>query len=230
MAVESQNLLDKVLSNFQTILGRVKYQVLFDLADFVTFLIVFVGAWIVSLISKNIVRKILNRFEIEKHINSLKLSNALGDFRLSDIIENIAMWYFLLIILQMTTPSLQLGLISHFLSIAYRILPGLFSFIILFCIGILGGEYVSNKVKELRFYYRDHVALLGKLFIIYLSVYFSISRFGVNLMLINNIFIIILVALLIVLGVSFGYSMWYTKSYVKEKRKQRKEEETEETE
>jgi len=178
------------------------------LPSIVIALIVLILGYFVSVFIGYIVRKLLEKLGLDKHLKHAKLSDAIGNIELSALSGLIVKWYLFLWIIVQATQIIQLSALSTMLNSFVSWLPDVLIALIILIAGLIIADVVYNKLKSTKLKSVRLVSTLAKVFIIFFVVVIALKQISLDIAIVENTFLILLggivVAFAIAIGIGFG--------------------------
>ncbi|HLD58477.1 MAG TPA: hypothetical protein VI977_02440 [archaeon] len=148
------------------VLTMVYEQLLIPLVRVVIWLVLAIAImiifWLIGKLVKRIVVQILQSFGVDAWVEEHKITSAVGNKKVSDILGSLAKWYFIVLGLAVVVGSPNF--FGSFFGIELQPLPGLSDFlwglanylpvalggILFFVLALLFARYIANQIRELH--------------------------------------------------------------------------------
>ena len=178
------------------------------LPGIVAAIIVLIVGYFIALGLGSLVRIILVKAGLDQYYEKGKFAKAVGHLKVSHVLGEITKWYVFIVFLQAAVDLLSLGAISTLLSQFVAWLPSVVVAAIIILFGITIAHYVSQKIEE-------HTEVRGTKFfskmlkIVILVIVFlvALENIGVNVSLIENMFLLLIAALAIGIAIALGIGL-----------------------
>ncbi|OYT34672.1 MAG: hypothetical protein B6U87_01695 [Candidatus Aenigmarchaeota archaeon ex4484_52] len=173
-------------------------------------IIILLGLLIAKILG-NATKKILYKLGLDKYLIEHKLDNAIGMVSASKISGDIVKWYVFVLFLIPAVNVLKLGDISLLIIDFVKWFPSLIFGIVIVICGLLVSEYCSRNLKNTTFKFKNQIALCIKLIILFFFLDVALSEIGLNIVFIENVFLLILggfiFALSLAMGIGLGFAL-----------------------
>src|SRR3989344_5819749 len=168
----------------------------------------YIVAWTVG----HIIKSALYKVGLGKYIKKSIMTKTIGHTDLPILISEIVKWLIFLIFLQQAVSELDLGVFSNVLGSFIAWLPQLILAILVFFGGIAVAHYVDYKIKSVTVMRGMHLfSGILKVVIIFAALLVSLGQIGVNILLLENTFLILVGAaglgFAIAVGLGFGLGL-----------------------
>lgn len=163
------------------------------LPSIVVAILILVLGYAVAYLLGYIVRVILDKIGLNKHIREHALTRTVGHTNVPSLAGEIVKWFIFLIFLQVAVSILNLSTLSAWLDTFVRWLPNLFVAIIIFFAGMALAHYVDLKIREhTTMKGMNTVSAILKVVIMILVVLVGLKQIGVAVSLLENSFLVII--------------------------------------
>jgi hypothetical protein len=180
--------------------------------DLIAVLLLLVIGYIFGVVLGHVLKLILNKAGIDRHIERAELSKAIGKTHLSSILGEILKWYVFIVFLQAAVDKIDLGALSLVLNSFVMWLPNLILAVVIVIFGMIFAHYVEIKINQhskVRGVY--FLTKILKWIIVFMVVIIAFKQIGVEVGLLENAFLLILGALSVgvalALGIGLGFGL-----------------------
>ncbi len=175
------------------------------------FIILIVG-YLVAIIVASGVKKLLDKTKLMKWIvKQTKTTQLLGKVDLTYFFATIVKWYVFILFLNPAADITNLKALSGFFMQLAIWIPSLIAAVVIGLLGFLFAMYVGEAILKTKAAGSKIMAELIKTVIIVFTVIIALSQLGVNVILAQNTFLIVLsgavFAISLALGIGFGLGM-----------------------
>lgn len=169
----------------------------------VALLLLVIGYFIAYLIG-HLVKWLLDKAGLDKHIKSTGFSKEVGHTQLPNLLGELIKWFVFIIFLEVAVDVLNLTQLSLLLDSFVRWLPNVLIAVIVFFAGLALAHYVDMKIAE-------HTKMKGmkmlsgilKTVILFMVLVIGLKQVGVQVDILENAFLILLAAA----GLGFALAM-----------------------
>ncbi|MFH1590120.1 MAG: hypothetical protein ABIB43_06145 [archaeon] len=144
---------------------------------------------------------------VEKH----ERHHALGKASVSGIIAGAAKWYTFVLFLGPAAALLKLGILSNLLYDLAVWLPHVIAGVLIFYFGLILADFAEVWIESHKFKWRNFWGGLARVFIILFVLSIAFKEIGINIMIAESTYLIILtgivLAIAIAVGMGFGYAL-----------------------
>jgi hypothetical protein len=176
----------------------------------VAIIFIIVG-YIVGVIAKAIIEKVLGKMGIDEWFEEQNLLAAVGNKNFSEIVGTILKWYIFFIFLKQAVEIVNLITLNEVLGfwIQYALLVIVAVGVII--AGMIIGRFARNAIESSDYSLKKIFGLLLELMIVYIAVVMGISIIGLPTQLLEMAFIIaftgIVIAVSLMIGIGFGLAL-----------------------
>lgn len=178
------------------------------LPGIVAAIIVLIVGYFVALGLGSLVRVILVKSGLDAYYKKGNFAKSVGHFKISHIIGEVTKWYIFIVFLQAAVDLLSLGTLSTLLSQFVAWLPNVIVAAIVILFGVALAHYVSQKVEE-------HTEVNGvkffskvlKIVILFIVFVVALENIGVNVSLLENLFLLLVGALAVGMAIALGVGL-----------------------
>ena len=174
-------------------------------------IVIFIIGWLISVLVSRILKKFLEIINVERFLERHRLSGALGNVKLTDMLVGIVKYYLIIIFLQAAISFLNLATITSFMDSVIQYLPTLIGAILTIIASMFIGEYLKEKIMDVSETSAIiHFAGRGtKALVIYIGINMGLSTAGFDTTIITTSFVTILQAIVygIALGVGIAFGL-----------------------
>ncbi|MEK6856849.1 MAG: hypothetical protein AABX49_02425 [Nanoarchaeota archaeon] len=170
-------------------------------------LLLFIG-YLFGLILGNILTTLLHKSGLDKYVEKAALSKAIGKVQVSYVLGEILKWYVLIIFFQAAVDKIDLGSLSGVLNSFVLWLPDLILGIMIILFGLIFAHYVEIKINEYS-KVKGMIALskILKWFILFVIVMTAFRQIGIQVVLVENIFLMVIGALAVGIALALGIGL-----------------------
>lgn len=168
--------------------------------------------YLAGLVLGTALKILLDKAGLDKYVEKAALSKAIGKVRISSVLSEILKWYVFIIFLQAAVDKIDLGSLSGVLNSFVLWLPDLILGIVIILFGLVFAHYVDIKINEQSKV--KGIFVLSKIlkwFILFIIVVTAFRQIGIQVGLIENIFLIVIGALAagiaLALGIGLGWGL-----------------------
>ena len=171
-------------------------------------LIVLIIGYLVSLIIGHAVTIVLEKIGLNKKLKEAELTNAIGHTNVSNVLGEITKWYIFVIFLQVAVDLLNLGTLSVLLSKFVSWLPNIIVAILAALFGFFIAHYVEIKMTQNSTMKGTKIAArLIKVAIMIIIIIISLSQVGIDVSILQNVFLLVVGAIAVGFALAFGIGM-----------------------
>lgn len=172
-------------------------------------IIIITIGYVVAYIIGHAIRILLQKVGLDKQIAKARLTQAVGNMRISALLGEVTKWYIFIIFLQSGVDLLRLGTLSDLLSNFVAWLPNVIAAILVMVFGLIIAQFVAMKIRE-------HTEIKGvkmtsnaaKVLIIFIAAVIALEQIGIDVSILSDAFLILLGGLVLgvalAIGLSFG--------------------------
>ena len=155
-----------------------------------------------------LIKTLVEKSGLDRHIEKSKFAKSVGHFNLSLIVGEVVKWYVFIIFLAQGVDQLKLGTLSSLLQEFVRWLPSLVLAAIVVILGVALAHFISMKIEE-------HTHTRGAKFfskILKLVIYFivlivGLQQIGVDVAILENTWYLLMGALAVGLAIALGVGL-----------------------
>lgn len=181
------------------------------IANILLGLMLLVIGYLLGSLVGHVVRKLLQRFGVDKKMEREKISDSMGNLTLSDIAGKIIKWYVFIIFVGEAAEIISLSQFSGLVEKFVLWLPDLIFGIAILIAGLILAEYITVHLSRVRIPSIRIISGIVKVLIIFFVLVISLTQIGLNVGIVGNTFLIILasmcLALALALGIGFGLAL-----------------------
>mgnify|MGYP001309567890 CR=1 FL=1 len=167
--------------------------------------ILFLIGWGIAVVAARIVKNFLKFVSLEKFLKERRLSDALGEVTLSNVLEKLTKYYILLVFLQASVAMLSLGTISVFLNGVLAFAPLLIGAALLLVVAAIVGELFKVRIIEMgKAAYLELVGSGVKFVIVFLGLVAALQTVGFDVSIFEQTFLTLLNGLVIGIALAFA--------------------------
>ncbi len=179
----------------------------------------YVVAWVVWWV----VRNGLDRLEFDKYVvDKTGLRRVAGSLQLGNLLAQISKWYTLVLFLAPAAEALPqtLNRLGDFFRFLQNWVPNLIVAVLIGIVGLLVGEYVSDRISETKARSAGLLASIVKVVVWVFTVLTVLDQIGVKVDLAQNSVLIILGGVMLAIAIGFGLALKdHASAWLKEVRK-----------
>ena len=175
--------------------------------------IILIVFWLVSKLVKRIVVQILQSVGLDKWIEEHKITPAIGNKKVSEIVGSLAKWYFIWVGLFVVADYIKLQGLREFLAALVFYVPKVLVGILFFVAALLFAKYIANQILALKHRLKNVAAFLVQAIIVLFAMVLTLqmvlgTEVGSTIVDLLNIFVTPFVwALALVLGIVGGFAV-----------------------
>lgn len=175
-------------------------------------IIVLIIGYFIALVLGHAVRVILDKTKLDEKIRKWHLTKVMGHTDISALLGELVKWWIVIIFLGQAVSIVNLGTLSVLLNRIVLWLPRLLVAIIVFLVGLGAAYYVELKIAEhTRLKGMRLVGTILKWLIILMIALVAVRNIGVDVQLIEKLFLYVIVALsagiALALGIGLGLGL-----------------------
>ena len=174
------------------------------LPGIVAAIIVIIVGYIVSGAIGWVVRKALEKTKLDEKIEESGRGDAIGHLQLSRFFGKITKWYIFVAFLVPATYMLNLGHLSDLLRALVLWLPNLIGAAIIVVFGLIGADFVADKINEMKGKFVPAAALFVRLLIIFFVADIALKEIGIAVDIAESTFLILLAGIVFAVSLAFG--------------------------
>ncbi len=174
------------------------------LPGIVAAIIVIIVGYIISGAIGWVVRSFLAKTKIDEKIEESGRGDAIGHLQLSKFFGKVVKWYVFVAFLVPAASMLQLGHLSDLLTALVLWLPNLIGAAIIVIFGLIGADYVADKINEMKGKFVPAAALFVRLLIIFFVADIALKEVGIAVDIAESTFLILLGGIVLACSLAFG--------------------------
>jgi small-conductance mechanosensitive channel len=155
-----------------------------------------------------LLRNILEKAGLDRHMEKTRYTKTVGHIRISSILGEVLKWYVFLIFLQSAVSLLNLGTLSGVLNEFVKWIPNAIVAGLVVIFGIATAHFVSMRIEE-------HTEMNGvrifsrvvKFAIVFMVAIIALNQIGVNASILENTFLILVGALAVGIAIALGIGL-----------------------
>lgn len=176
--------------------------------DLIAVILLLLTGYLFGLVLGTILTSVLHKAGLDRYVEKAALSKAIGKTQVSYIFGELLKWYVLIIFFQAAVDKIDLGSLSGVLNSFVLWLPDLILGIVIILFGLVFAHYVEIKINE--YSKVKGMAVLSKIikwFILFIIVMTAFKQIGIEIGLIENMFLIIIGALAVGIALALGIGL-----------------------
>ncbi len=189
-------------------LGAIWLAIVNQLPGIVGAIIVLIIGCFVAVILGHALRVILEKLKVDEYVRKGHLTKAIGHTHIPAIAGEIFKWYIIILFLQQAVALINLGSLSVLLDRFVIWLPSLIVAVIVLLFGIAVANYLQLKILE---HSSQKGARTGssilKFVIIIMVIILALKQIGVEVSILENVFLLIIGALAIGIALALGIGL-----------------------
>jgi hypothetical protein len=174
-------------------------------------LLIVIFGYLLGGLVEHIVIKVLKNIRFEKFIHSFDISNHFKKFDISHFLGVLLKWYIFVIFLVPAASMARLGALSLLLLDFAKWFPDFLLAITIIVFGWIGADVLDGKIQATKIHSKEIAGMVVKTIIFLFISVIALSQIGVNIILLQQTFIIILSAIALgfalAVGIGFGLGM-----------------------
>jgi|TARA_Y100000310_G_scaffold310059_1_gene354850 hypothetical protein len=176
--------------------------------DLVAVILLLVVGYLTGLVLGSILKAVLKKAGLDRYVEKSELSRAIGKMHVSSIFGEVLKWYIFIIFLGAAVDKIDLGALSGVLNSLVLWLPNLILGIVIILFGLVIAHYVELKINENSDV--KGVKLLSKIIkwvILFVIVISAFKQIGIQVDLIEDLFLIVIGALAVGVSLALGIGL-----------------------
>lgn len=177
---------------------------------FIATIVIIIG-YFAAMLSGFIIKKILYKVKLDKQIRRADLHDSIGQISLAKLFGKITKWYVFILFLQPAVGLVDAGIVSELIGGLVAWLPRLILAIVILIFGLLGSDYLMDRLFQAKTAATRIVSKVVKVFLIFIVVFIALNQLGINLDIAEKTYLILLASsafgLAITMGISFGFAL-----------------------
>lgn len=176
--------------------------------DLIAVILLLSIGYLAGLVLGSILNILLQKIGLDKYVEKAALSKAIGKIHISSVLSELLKWYVFIIFLQAAVDKIDLGSLSGVLNSFVLWLPDLIFGIVIILFGLVFAHYVEIKINE--YSKVKGMLVLSKIikwFILFVIVMTAFRQIGIQVGLIENVFLIIIGALAAGIALALGIGL-----------------------
>ena len=176
--------------------------------DLIAVILLLVFGYLVGLLLGTVLRILLEKIRVDKYIEKSALSKSVGKMQISSVLSEILKWYVFIIFLQAAVDKIDLGGISGVLNSFVLWLPNLIFGIVMLLFGLIFAHFVELRINE-NSKVKGMLVLskIIKWFILLIIIISAFKQIGLQVGLVENIFLILVGALAAGIALALGIGL-----------------------
>jgi len=176
--------------------------------DLIAVILLLAIGYFFGLILGSMLKVILQKIGLDKSIEKAALSKAIGKTHVSSILGEILKWYVFIIFLQAAVDKIDLGSLSEVLNAFVLWLPDLILGILMILFGIVFAHYIELKINEnSKVKGMSVLSKIVKWLILFIIVLSAFRQIGIQVDLIENLFLVVTGALAVGISLALGIAL-----------------------
>src|SRR3989344_8654823 len=155
-----------------------------------------------------LIKTLVEKSGLDRHIEKSKFAKSVGHFNLSLIVGEVVKWYVFIIFLAQGVDQLELGTLSSLLQEFVRWLPSLVVAAIVVILGVALAHFISMKIEEhthtrgVKFFSK-----ILKIVIYFIVLIVGLQQIGVDVAILENTWYLLMGALAVGLAIALGVGL-----------------------
>ena len=155
-----------------------------------------------------LIKTLVEKSGLDRHIEKSKFAKSVGHFNLSLIVGEVVKWYVFIIFLAQGVDQLELGTLSSLLQEFVRWLPSLVLAAIVVILGVALAHFISMKIEEhthtrgVKFFSK-----ILKIVIYFIVLIVGLQQIGVDVAILENTWYLLMGALAVGLAIALGVGL-----------------------
>jgi hypothetical protein len=176
--------------------------------DLIAVILLLIVGYLVGMVLGGLLKAILQKAGLDRYVEKAALSKAIGKTHVSNVIGEILKWYVFIIFLQAAVDKIDLGSLSGVLNAFVLWLPDLILGIVIIFFGLVFAHYVEIKINE-NSKVKGMVVLskIVKWFILFIIIISAFRQIGIQVDLIEDVFLIVIGALAVGIALALGIGL-----------------------
>lgn len=138
-------------------------------------LIVLAIGYLVGLLLKKLVVKLLRSVNIDDWIEEQNLNSAIANKDLSELAGSVVKWYIVVLFLAQAVELIKLDILKNFVFFLVQFIPILIAALLIVVLGLLFGRYVKNFLEIGSHPFRKTIALFIEVLIVFISIIMALQ-------------------------------------------------------
>ncbi len=203
-------MVDLITSFKETITSPLLYASIMEaLKNITVAMIIIIIGYIIAKILGMTTKKLLYKIGLDKYFIDNGLDHAVGRASVSGIVGEIVKWYVWALFLIPSITILQLGEMSAILLDFVRWIPSLLIGSVIVIGGLIVSEFLAKKIRNLTFRFKNQMALVVKMIVLFFFADVALVEIGLNITLIENTFLILLGGMVFTLALAIGIGLGF---------------------
>jgi len=188
--------------------------------------VLIIAGYVIGWLAKLFIVKLLKSFHLDDWIIENKLSNSIGNKKISEIGGSVVKWYVFFVFLKQAVTLVSLSTISEVLGFWINFSLTVIAAVVVVIAGLIIARYARNAIELTKHSFRKIAGLIVEVAIVYIAVVMGVKMIGLPTEMLEWAFLIafggFIFALALIVGLSFGFAMQdEAKIIVKELRKKK---------
>ena len=176
--------------------------------DLIAVILLLVIGYLAGWVLGSVLKAVLKKAGLDRYVEKSELSRAIGKMHVSSILGEIVKWYIFIIFLGAAVDKIDLGALSGVLNSLVLWLPDLILAIVIILFGLVISHYVELKINQHSEV--KGVKLLSKVIkwiILFVIVISAFKQIGIEVDLIEDLFLIVIGALAVGIALALGIGL-----------------------
>ena len=176
--------------------------------DLIAVILLLSIGYLAGLVLGSILNILLQKIGLDKYVEKAALSKAIGKIHISSVLSELLKWYVFIIFLQAAVDKIDLGNISGVLNSFVLWLPNLILGIVMVLFGLIFAHYVELRINE-NSKVKGMLVLskIIKWFVMFIIIVSAFRQIGIQVGLVENIFMIVVGALAAGIALALGIGL-----------------------
>ncbi|MBI2508044.1 hypothetical protein HYV89_03770 [Candidatus Woesearchaeota archaeon] len=176
--------------------------------DLIAVILLLSLGYLAGLVLGTVLKILLEKTGLDKSVEKAALSKAIGKMHISSVLGEILKWYVFIIFLQAAVDKIDLGSISGVLNSFVLWLPNLILGIVIILFGLIFAHYVELRINE-NSKVKGMLVLsrIIKWFILIVIIVSAFKQIGIQIGMVENIFLIVIGALAAGIALALGIGL-----------------------
>ncbi len=174
-------------------------------------IILIVAGFVIGTLAKLFVIRLLKSMHLDDWIVENKLSNSIGNKKISEIGGSVVKWYVFFVFLKQAVSLVSLSTISEVLGFWINFGLTVIAAVVVIIAGLIIARYVRNAIELTSHSFRKIAGLVIEVAIVYVAVVMGIKMIGLPTEMLEWAFLVafagFVFALALIFGLSFGLAM-----------------------
>ncbi|MBR9699438.1 hypothetical protein GOV09_03215 [Candidatus Woesearchaeota archaeon] len=181
------------------------FDIMTALPGLIAAILILVLGYLVGALLGHVLKRILDKTKIVSIIvKKAGLQSEVGKWNINYFLGLITKWYVFIIFLNPAAQVVKLDMLSQFFQAVALWVPNIILAIVIAMAGYVLSEYIGQKIQETRGKKGSSLASAAKLVTMVFVVLIALKQIGIELLVAETAFLIVLGGVMLALAISFG--------------------------